>query len=224
MSVKTYSLKRDGSKRLSAHFRVREFRCKDGSDKILIESKLIEVLEKVHEHFNCKAINITSGYRTAKHDKAVGGRGAGPHVAGKAADFKCVGQDGAYISSKEIALYLEDLGVKGIGYRCGGSSTSTHVDMNYRAKKWYGDEKYSMSASIGSSFYKYFNVGYAPVTAAASLNLRAELGIKGRKKKTVKKGTKLKAADTLRIKRDGFDWVRVKYGSKHYWAAEKYLK
>ncbi len=36
MSVKEYSLKRDGNQKVSADFRVREFRCKDGSDKILL--------------------------------------------------------------------------------------------------------------------------------------------------------------------------------------------
>ena len=36
MTVKTYSLKSDGDKQLSPHFKVKEFRCKDGSDKILI--------------------------------------------------------------------------------------------------------------------------------------------------------------------------------------------
>lgn len=31
MSVKTYSLKKDGSTKLSANFRVREFACNDGT-------------------------------------------------------------------------------------------------------------------------------------------------------------------------------------------------
>lgn len=33
MSVKTYSLKKDGEKQLSKNFKVREFRCKDGGAK-----------------------------------------------------------------------------------------------------------------------------------------------------------------------------------------------
>ena len=44
MAVKIYSYKADKNKKLSAHFKVKEFRCKDGSDKILINSDLIAVL------------------------------------------------------------------------------------------------------------------------------------------------------------------------------------
>ena len=38
MAIKVYSLAKDGSKKLSANFAVREFRCKDGSDPIFIDS------------------------------------------------------------------------------------------------------------------------------------------------------------------------------------------
>lgn len=128
MSVKTYSLKKDGDRKLSDHFKVREFRCKDGTDKILIESGLIAYLEKVYDHFDCSKINISSGYRTASHDKKVGGKGSGNHVQGKAVDFIAYGKSGKAISSKEVALYLEDIGVKGIGYRIGNrlGSRSLH--------------------------------------------------------------------------------------------------
>lgn len=226
MSVKTYSLKKDGDRKLSDHFKVREFRCKDGSDKILIESGLITYLEKVYDHFNCSAINISSGYRTPTHDKKVGGKGSGNHVQGKAADFTAYAKNGKAISSKEVALYLEDLGVKGIGYRSGGSDTSTHMDINYRLKKWYGDEKYSMSASIGSSFYDYAvtKVGYKTMTTTTAVNARKEPSTSGAKYKTLAKGTKVGVANTDTIEKDGYEWCRVKIGKKHYWVAKKYLK
>lgn len=224
MSVKTYSFKKDGEKKLSPHFKVREFRCKDGTDKILIESGLITYLEKIYDHFNCSRINITSGYRTSKHDRAVGGRGAGNHVQGKAVDFIAYGKNGEIIPSKEIALYLEDIGVKGIGYRCGGSVNATHMDINYRLKKWYGDEKYSMTASIGSSFYKYLGVKWAKKTVTASaLKLRQDTGLDAKTKLTVPKGTVLEKADTDLISLDGFKWVRVRYKNKICWAANEYL-
>ena len=224
MAVKTYSLKKDGNEKLSAHFKVKEFRCKDGSDKILIESGLVKYLEKIYDHFNCSSITISSAYRTPKHDKAVGGKGSGNHVQGKAVDFKAYNKKGELISSKEIALYLEDLGVKGIGYRCGGISTSTHMDINYRLKKWYGDERKSMSASIGSSFYTYLGVKYSTKKTTAAVNVRKEPSTDAKVYKTLNKGTSVKVADTDSIRRDGLDWVRVKIGSKHYWMAEKYLK
>ena len=43
--IKEFSLKRDGNLKLSEHFLVREFACKDGSDKILIDTNLIPILE-----------------------------------------------------------------------------------------------------------------------------------------------------------------------------------
>lgn len=224
MSVKTYSLKRDGNKQLSKHFKVREFRCKDGSDKILIESGLVTYLEKVHEHFGCSAINISSGYRTPAHDKKVGGKGSGSHCHGKAVDFIAYDKNGKAISSKEIVLYLEDIGVKGIGYRCGGVTNYTHMDIKYRTTKWYGDERYSMSASVGKSFYPYVGVKYSTKKTTTAVNVRKEPSLSGKKYKTLAKGTTVKVANTDIISKDGFEWVRIKIGSKHYWIAEKYLK
>lgn len=36
MDVKVYSLATDGDKYLTPHFQVKEFRCRDGSDVVLI--------------------------------------------------------------------------------------------------------------------------------------------------------------------------------------------
>lgn len=226
MSVKTYSLQKDGNKKLSKHFKVREFRCKDGSDKILIEGELLTYLEKIYDYFGCLKININSAYRTAAHDKKVGGKGKGNHVQGKAVDFVAYDKNGDKIPSREIALYLEDLGVKGIGYRCGKNAYATHMDINYRTKKWYGDEAKSMSASIGSSFYDYLRVRYVTrtVKVGSNLKVREEPTLTAKTVTTLKNGEKIKVADTQKIKRDGYTWVRVKVNGKHAWVAEKYLK
>lgn len=226
MSVKTYSLNKDGNKKLSKHFRVREFRCKDGSDRILIDSELPAYLEKIFKHFDCMKINITSAYRTAAHDKKVGGKGSGNHVQGKAVDFVAYNKNGGKIPSREIALYLEDLGVLGIGYRCGGNAYSTHMDINYRTKKWYGDEGKSMSASVGSSFYPYLRVRYAVQTVRVTsvLKARKEPTLTAKTVAKLKNGEKIKVADTQKIKRDGYTWVRCKIGGEHVWIAERYLK
>ncbi len=224
MSVKKYSLKKDGEKFLSEHFQVREFKSKDGADKIYIESGLIDCLEKVFAHFDCLKINIVSGYRTASHDKAVGGKGAGNHVKGKAADFVAYRKDGTKIPSKEIALYLEDIGVKGIGYRAGGSETSTHTDINYRTKKWYGDEKKSMTASVGASFYPYLKVKYTENMALTAVKIRKEPSLSGEVVGLLKIGDKVQVTDCEKINRDGYRWSKVKFGSSHCWIADRYLK
>ena len=222
--IKIYSLKKDGDKKLSPHFKVREFRSKDGADLIYIDTALVDTLEKVRDHFDCSKINLASAYRTASHDKRVGGRGYGAHVEGKAADFTAFNKDGSRIKSRELVLYLEDIGIKGIGYRSGGSEYSTHCDVNYRTRNWFGDEKYSNTASVGT-FYDYLGVKYknASVTASA-LNVRREPTVSSGSIKTVYRNSRLAVADTVRINRDGYTWCRVKIDGNHYWVAERYLR
>ena len=62
MAIKQYSLETDGAKQLAPGFRVREFRCRDGSDTVMIDESLVVLLQCIREHFG-KAITITSGYR-----------------------------------------------------------------------------------------------------------------------------------------------------------------
>ena len=64
MAIKAYSLAKDGNKKLSANFAVKEFRCKDGTDPIFIDDVLVKLLQNIRNHFG-KAVTITSAYRTA---------------------------------------------------------------------------------------------------------------------------------------------------------------
>ena len=103
MAIKQYSLKKDGAKQLSPAFRVREFRCRDGTDTILIDEGLVVLLQCIREHFG-KPVHITSGYRTAAHNAAVGGSKSSQHLLGRAADFYVEGVDVA-----TVAAYAETL-------------------------------------------------------------------------------------------------------------------
>ena len=47
MALQAYSLARDGEAYLSPHFRVQEFRCKDGSDPVFVDTALVELLEQL---------------------------------------------------------------------------------------------------------------------------------------------------------------------------------
>lgn len=47
MNIKTYSYKKDKDVKLSEHFKVGECRSKDGSDKILVDTDLALIAEKV---------------------------------------------------------------------------------------------------------------------------------------------------------------------------------
>lgn len=76
MSVKRYSYRKDGNVKLSAHFAVREFRCADGTDTVLIDDALVTALERIRAHFG-KPVRISSAYRTVAHcvDAATGAGG-----------------------------------------------------------------------------------------------------------------------------------------------------
>ncbi len=109
MAVKTYSLKKDGEKNLSPNFKVKEFRSRDGADKILIEDKLVTLLQKLRDKFG--PISISSAYRTATYNKKVGGVSGSQHLYGLAADITI--EDNSRLL--EAAQYAEKIGFKGVG-------------------------------------------------------------------------------------------------------------
>ena len=103
MALKAYSLARDGALHLTPHFRVREFACRDGSDPIFVEEELAALLEAIRLHFGCP-VAITSGFRTAAHNAAVGGSKSSQHLLGRAADFHVEG-----VPVAAVAAYAETL-------------------------------------------------------------------------------------------------------------------
>jgi uncharacterized protein YcbK (DUF882 family) len=130
MTLRAYSKAKDGNKKLSNNFRVREFACSDGSDPIFIDTDLVDVLQKIRNHFG-KAITITSAYRTPPKNKAVGGEKYSQHLYGCAADIKVAG-----IAPKSVAAYAEKMlvGKGGIGIY----STFTHIDVRAAKARWKG--------------------------------------------------------------------------------------
>ena len=130
MAINAYSYAKDGTKFLSKNFRVREFRCQYDTDPIFIDSDLVDVLQKVRDHFG-KAVTINSAFRTASHNKKVGGATYSQHCYGKAADIKVSG-----VSPSIVAAYVETLmpNTGGIGRY----STFTHVDVRATKSRWNG--------------------------------------------------------------------------------------
>lgn len=107
-NVKTYSKKKDGGVKLSANFRVSEFACNDGSDKILIDLDNVKKLQIIRNYFN-KSIKITSGYRTKSYNAKIGGASSSYHVKGMATDIVVKGVD-----SVKVAMYAESIGCNGV--------------------------------------------------------------------------------------------------------------
>lgn len=111
MAVKKYSLKKDGNTSLSKNFKVKEFRSKCGADEVLIDEKLVKLLQKIRDKFG--KVSISSAYRTAKHNAKVGGVPKSQHRYGTAADITL-----SFSSAKkllECARYAEKIGFTGIG-------------------------------------------------------------------------------------------------------------
>lgn len=138
-TTKTYSLKKNGNVKLSAHFNLKEFQSKDGDDTIVICPYLIEGLEKLFTQMKAYSINIVSGYRSISHSKKVGGAGASDnHHMGQAADIRVKKTSSTYYTAKEIACALQQMGWKhGIGLM----STSVHMDAG--SQYWFDETKKS---------------------------------------------------------------------------------
>lgn len=138
MSIEAYSVLKQGNRKLSEHFKVREFRCQDGSDPVFIDTELVELLEKIRAHF-AKPVTITSAFRTASHNATVAKAAKySQHLYGKAADIQVQG-----ISVENVAAYAEKLleGRGGIGIYppgLGRANGWVHVDVRKDKSRWKG--------------------------------------------------------------------------------------
>ena len=128
--VKVYSKAKEGNVKLSKNFTVKEFACSDGTDTVFISLTLVNLLQKIRDHFG-KAVIINSAYRTEAHNKSIGGATYSQHKYGLAADIHING-----VTPKEIAAYVETLipSSGGIGIY----KSFVHVDVRQVKSRWNG--------------------------------------------------------------------------------------
>lgn len=124
--VKVYSLKAEGSRQITEHFRVYEFACTDGSAPVFISQTLVELLENIRVHFG-RPVTITSGYRTVSYNASLKNSSKkSQHCNGLAADIKVEGH-----TPKEVYDYACSL----LGDHGGVGIYNTFVHVDVRAVK-----------------------------------------------------------------------------------------
>lgn len=128
MAIRTYSLKADGNKNVSKNFKVREFACNDGSDKVIIDDALVTMLQTIREHFG-KPIGINSAYRTPSYNKKIGGSPKSQHMNGSAADIVVKG-----VKPDEVYNYCDKTFTKWGGV--GRYGTFVHIDCRWQVTRW----------------------------------------------------------------------------------------
>ena len=132
VEIHAYSKAASGGKQLSAHFKVREFACGDGSDAVLVAPRLVMVLESIRTRFNA-AVRINSGYRTPQYNAKVNGAAHSQHCYGMAADISVSGQKPETVAAFARTL-MPDLGGVGIYAKKG----FTHIDVREKRSDWTG--------------------------------------------------------------------------------------
>lgn len=110
---------------LSKNFHLSEFECRCGCRTTKISGKHIQQLQKFRDKIG-KPIQVNSGYRCEKHNKAVGGATDSQHLTGNASD----------IGVKDLSpseVYAEaDKMFNGVGKYVG----FTHVDSRDKKARW----------------------------------------------------------------------------------------
>lgn len=107
--IEVFSFKTDKNKQISNNFKVKEFKCNDGSDKIIVDTEFVEIkLQDIRNHFKA-AVTINSAYRTPTYNKKVGGASSSYHVKGRAFDIVVKGH-----KPSEVAKYARSIGIKGV--------------------------------------------------------------------------------------------------------------
>ena len=100
-------------------FTLSEFVCPDGSNKVILDMKLVDKLQELRNLLN-SPIFVISGYRTPEYNTKISGAKDSYHLFGKAADISSTGY-----SYEELYYLAIKIGFMGVGVYDG----HVHVDV-----------------------------------------------------------------------------------------------
>ena len=163
MAIKTY--KKGTATQLSTNFKSTEFDCHGSGccSSTPVDEKLVDYLQKIRNHFG-KAVNISSGYRCATHNKKIGGATSSRHMEGKAADIYITG-----VNPAEIAKYAESIGILGIGlYETDADGHFVHVDTRTSKSFWYGQKEETRTTFGGTTVQSPSQIDTSAVNTSAA--------------------------------------------------------
>jgi hypothetical protein len=141
-NVKTYYKSKSGNVNLSKNFKVKEFACKDGTDKLLVDLEMIYILQKIRDLANSSVI-INSGYRTKSWNQKVCGASNSYHLYGRAFDISC------NIGVENMCRIANSLGVKGI------LKYANFVHIDSRENQYFYDYANNKPLAVGKYLIPY---------------------------------------------------------------------
>jgi hypothetical protein len=145
----------NGNIQLSPHFTLQEFQSKNNCDVVLVDSELIDMLERIGKICKATSIVIVDGYREpGDYCHRISGMDADAHSYGLAADVIYYSGNDA-IPGELICCIAQDIGCGGIGYMGRSVHLDTRANGGYKNSHWYGDETTGQTVT---DWHSYFNI------------------------------------------------------------------
>ena len=129
--MKVYDAATEGQRKITEHFKVREFQCSDGSRPVYISQTLADLLEAIRQQIR-RPLHINSGYRTVSYNATLPNSSkTSKHCMGLAADVRADGIEPRQLYNIACELLGDHGGV-------GLYSWGVHVDVRAKKSRWNG--------------------------------------------------------------------------------------
>lgn len=139
--IQSLSIAALGNISISKNFTLNEFRCKDGSDTVLIDLDFVRTkLQTIRDHFNA-SVTVNSAYRTETYNTKIGGAKKSYHTKGQAFDIVVKGH-----TPLEVAQFAQSIGINGI------IQYNTFVHVDSRPTKYWARDNAGKVSSRANGF------------------------------------------------------------------------